>query len=353
MSWTWIAAALAAPPSAAPVAGATGANLQRPVWSADGRQLSYEANFHDDKRIELYVGDPDARSFTKIGQARAPSAATAGFRVSAAGQVVHEIAFAPDPARGFVYSASNAQQDYDLFLASGAALAPSPGADGGARWSPDGAWIVFTSARSGEGDLYLLATSEMSKPPRRVTSQANSTELYADWAPSGQSLVYVAHSSEGDNLWLLPSLSAAPLQLTSWPGHQVRPRFAPDGKRIAFYANHEDPDRFDLYVIAHGGAPVLVARGVHPDLRGPTWTRDGLHLVYVARDDARFDPVCAVRASEPARRACLPIGTVGNADLDLTSRDGVPTLAVVAQGLETDTLRDFKRLFVVPLPSLP
>lgn len=353
MIWTWISAALAATQPAVPVAGINGANLQRPVWSPDGQKLSYEANFHDDKRIELFVGDPGARDFAKVGQSRAPTAATTGFRVSGSGQVVHEISFAPDAARGFVYSASTAQHDYELFLATGSVLAPSPGADGGARWSPDGRWLVFTSARSGEGDLYLLEAAAMSKPPRRLTSQPDSTELYADWSPDGQSLVYVAHSAAGDNVWMLPSFGAQPLQLTSWPGHQVRPRYSPDGKRITFYANHENPDRFDLYVLAFGGAPQLLTRGVHPDLRGPAWTPDGQHIVFVARDDARFDPVCAVRVNDPSRHTCLPIGTVGNGDLDLAVRNGVPTLAVVAQGLVTDVQRDFKRLFVVNLPPLP
>jgi hypothetical protein len=51
--------------------------------------------------------------------------------------------------------------------------------------------------------------------------------------------------------------------------------------------------------------------------------------------------------------ATLPLGTVNNGDLDVTVRNGAPTIAVVAQGLETDPVRDFKRLFVATLPPLP
>ena len=48
------------------VASREGANVQRPTWSHDGKSLAYEANFHEQKRIELYVGDPQGGRFMRI-----------------------------------------------------------------------------------------------------------------------------------------------------------------------------------------------------------------------------------------------------------------------------------------------
>ena len=75
--------------------------------------------------------------------------------------------------------------------------------------------------------------------------------------------------------------------------------------------------------------------------------------MYVAEDDVEFDPVRAVRVSEPGRVSTLDLDTVGNGDLDLALRDGTTWVAVVSQGRRTDQRRDFKRLYVAPLPNLP
>lgn len=341
--------------TASPVAAVEGANLQRPMWSPDGKFLSFEANFHETKKIELYLGEPKEGAFRKIvAEQRAPTGLTEGFRTSrSANQVAHELAFAPKGLDAYVFAASNDLKDYDLYISEGAAIAAGPGADGGARWSPDGTFIAFTSARTGEGDLYLLDTERIEAPPKRLTTRTDSSELYVDWSPDGRALTFVAHSNTGDNVWLMPAIGAQPSTLTTWSGNQIRPRFSPKGDRIAFYANHDDPERFDLYVVGLSTAPRLVTRGVYPDVRGPAWTPDGKYIVYVSDDDARYDPIRAVQVDDTSRSTPIELGTVGNGDLDIVQRDGATWIAVVAQGRVSDTRRDFKRLYVAPLPPLP
>jgi Tol biopolymer transport system component len=350
----WIGPGAAGAP-AVRVAMVDGANLQRPAWSPDGSKLSFEANFHDQKRIELYLGEPRADGFRQItASRRGTSSVTKGFETSQGGMVVHELAFAPRGIDAFVFAASNDRFDYDLYVSEGATVASGPGADGGARWSPDGHHIAFTSARTGEGDLYLIDTRHIEQPPKRLTSLDDSSELYVDWSHDSANLVYVAHSDRGDNLWVMLGVPAAqPSRLTTWPGNQIRPRFSPASNRIAFYANHDDPERFDLYVVEIGAAPRMIVRGVYPDARGPSWTADGRHLVYVAQDDQKFNPIRAVRVDDPTRTATIDLGTVGNGDLDVVARNGGLWVAVVAQGRAQDPKRDFKRLYVAELPPLP
>ena len=350
-------ALLTLPAQSAPatvIAAVANANLQRPAWSPSGAKLSFEANFHEAKRIELYVGEvDDDPTFDKVQASRRSTSLTDGFQ-RRGGQVAHELAWAPARVTGdlFVFTASNADYDYDLYISGGTAIAPAKGADGGAAWAPDGGSIVFTSARTGEGDLYLIETDAIEGEARRLTSMAGSSELYVTWAPDGRSIVFVAHSDTGDNLWMLPAMGATPARLTHWPGNQIRPQFSPTERRVAFYANVERRDRFDLYTVEVGSTPKLLARGVYPDARGPSWTPDGEHIVYVADEDAALDPVRAVRVSNQ-RTTTLELGTVGNGDLDVVSRDGTLWIAVVAQGLEQDAVRDFKRLFIAPIEALP
>lgn len=354
MVLVWLVSVADAAP-AAQVAAVSGANLQRPCWSPDGRLLSFEANFHDEKRIELYLGEPREGGFDRVvGRSRATSALTDGFRTApTGGQVAHELAWAPRGIDAFVFAASNELFDYDLYISEGTTVAGAPGADGGAQWSPDGGFIAFTSARTGEGDLYLVDTHHIEAAPRRLTEQPGTSELYLDWSHDGRQLVFVSHSPAGDNLWLLPAIGSSPARLTAWAGNQIRPRFSPTDNRIAFYANHDDPTRFDLYVVEVGSSPRLMVRGVYPDVRGPSWTDDGKHLVYVAEDDLAYDPVRAVRVDDPTHVATVELDTVGNGDLDIVTRDGATWVAVVSQGQRDDPRRDFKRLFVAPISNLP
>jgi Tol biopolymer transport system component len=335
-------------------ARADGANIQAPCWSLDGKQLSYEANYHDRKVIELYVGD--GTTFRRVTpSSRVSTGLTAGFSTRASsGGVAHELTWAPPSVGRFLYAASSDRFDYDLYLSEGGPVAKSPGADGGAAWSPDGRYIAFTSARTGEGDIYLIDVSEIEKPPRQLTMPRTSSELHVNWAPTSDALVFVGHSRTGDNVWLLPDLDSAPVQLTTWRGNQIHPRYSPVNATVAFYANHDDPNRFDLYVMAAsaGSEAKRLVKGVVVNERGPAWTPDGKHVLVVVDDNDAFDPIVAVDVQTASVRR-LSLDTVGHGDLDVTARDGVFWLAYVAQGRSTDAVRDFKRLFASPIEGLP
>jgi Tol biopolymer transport system component len=337
------------------VAAVDGAHVQAPLWSNDGVKLAWEANYHERSSIELYVGNPVTRTFRRErGSVRATHGITAGFATSeSATKVVHELTWGPVDSGMYVFAASNDDRDYDLFMSRGGSVAPAPGADGGPRWSPDGRWIVFTSARTGEGDLYLLDAHAIDSEPKRLTDNEKGSELYASWSPDGQQLLYVAHSATGDNVWLLPAVDGEARQLTSWPGSQVRPSFSPDSTQIAFYANHEEAERFDLYVMRLGATQdeaVLAAEGVVADSRGPAWVPDSKRLIVTVNDDQDYDPIMLVDATGETKPTPLALGTVGHGDIDLVNREDGLWIAFVAQGLEGgDPVRTFKRLFVAKL----
>jgi Tol biopolymer transport system component len=349
----WFALVPLAAAGARVVSPEYGGNCQAPAWAKDGSRLAYEVNFHDRKIIELYVYESGKGTAQRIRPlTRGQSTLTAGFEVSKE-SVAHEASWAPLAIGRFVYSASTDGRDYDLFLEGSGAIAPAPGTDGTPAWSPNGRSIAFTSARSGQGDLYLLEVDRLDGPPRQLTSKPDTSELYAAWAPTGKALAYVAHSRQGDNLYVIDDTSAPEARrVTFGEGTQTRPSWSPDGKRIAFYSNHGTPGRFDLAVVpAAGGEPTALVTGVVLSAHGPSWTPDGKSIVFVKDDDARFDPIWIVPVDTPSAARAVGADTVGNGDLDLVKgKDGKTWLAVAAQGLAGDEVRDFKRVYVLELP---
>ena len=326
-------------------------NCQAPHWAPDGSKIAYEVNYHDRKVIELFLITASGDVEAVLPASRGTSQLTAGFSSSGQESVVFELSWSPTALNSYIYSASGARRDYDIHIKGGTPLAYAPGTDGNPKWSPSGAHIAFASARTGPGDLYLLHVRKLAEKPTRLTDDPTASELYPAWSPNGRMLAYVGHSNTGDNVYLIEDIkNPSARQLTQWQHMQTRPRFSPDGRQIAFYSNHQDSERFDLWVMDVDGSPRKLREDVVMNSLGPIWLPDGQSLLVVADEDDRFDPVYRVSLSGASSR--LATGTVGNGDHDIAVLgDGRTYLALAAQGTETGEKRDFKQIYVLPLPD--
>lgn len=131
----------------------------------------------------------------------------------------------------------------------------------------------------------------------------------------------VVFAAEGD-LWTVGDAGGTARRLTTHPGAEYFPRYAPDGKSIAFTGEY-DGNR-DVYVIpAEGGEPRRLTW--HPDADEVIdWTPDGKQIIFRTRAGNNTTSgfewhlfSVPVAGGEPT---ALPIGWAGRAAIDPVTR---------------------------------
>jgi Tol biopolymer transport system component/DNA-binding winged helix-turn-helix (wHTH) protein len=115
---------------------------------------------------------------------------------------------------------------------------------------------------------------------------------WAGWfafSQDGEWVAYVEFRAKGITLWRSRADGSERLQLTQPELQLMRPRWSPDGKRIAFM--RQGPGRpWKIYVVAaEGGEPQQIMDGDR-DESDPEWAPDGLSLMFGRPPDYLGEP---------------------------------------------------------------
>jgi TolB protein len=162
-------------------------------------------------------------------------------------------------------------------------LLASPGLDYNPTWSPDGAWVAFTSERNGSADLYRVRPNGADL--ERLTDSP-AFDDQAAFSPDGSHVVFVSTRAGGTaDLWTLDVQTRRAKALTSGAGGDFRPAWSPDGKWIAFSSDRgsglpfargrwESLHLVDIYLI-HPDGSGLKRLTAHGNFCGsPHWSGD-------------------------------------------------------------------------------
>jgi len=214
----------------------------------------------------------------------------------------------PDFSKGYVWAV---YPTFDIFTAKSDGsdlkqLTNSPGYDAETTITLDGKKLVFTSMRDGDLDIYTMDAD--GKNVRRLTN-----ELGYDggpfWSYDGKQIVYRAHHPQTDQqktdytdllkqnlirpttleIWVMNADGSNKRQVTSNGKANFGPYFFPDGKRIIFASNMDDPRgrNFDLYKINTDGTG-LERITFNDTFDGfPMFSPDGKKLVFASNRAAK------------------------------------------------------------------
>jgi len=278
-------------------------------FSADDQWLIYQMHEGEGNCDQIYIMDLEGkrRNMVSTGEGKTTCAYffPGGKRVLYASThgVDPECPPPPDYARGYVWKL---YPEFDIYTAKPDGsdlrrLTATPGYDAEATISRDGKKIVFTSVRDGDLDIYTMDAN--GENVERLT-----TEVGYDGGPffsaDGTKIVYRAHHPQdpdeiAEYKELLKTSALRPTrfeifvmdadgrnkrQLTHLGGASFAPFFHPDGKRIIFASNAENPRsrNFDLYLVNVDGTGL--ERVTYHELFDsfPMFSSDGKKLVWAS-----------------------------------------------------------------------
>jgi TolB protein len=170
-------------------------------------------------------------------------------------------------------------------------------------WSPDGRYIVFSSDRDGVPQLWVYDVEAATT--RQLTTFQARKSYSANWAADSASVVF--HSGRGGKfeafrLALAGEGETEAEELTRLRGYLSSPSLSPDGSRIAFSADVDDPNAHEIYVLELATGELTRLTDDPASDWSPVWSPDGERLAFVSDRRVRFDfdiYVMAADGSEP------------------------------------------------------
>ncbi len=135
--------------------------------------------------------------------------------------------------------------------------------------------IVFVSARTGNGDLYIANAD--GSDVRRLTSD-DKPELVPRCSPDGRFVAFVRGTTASGDLYRLDLGDGTELRLTNDPSRDSTPEWSPDGKRIYFTKRDGPHDRIAV-INADGSGLAYLTDGTNHDVM-PGLSPDGRRIVH-------------------------------------------------------------------------
>ena len=282
-------------------------------FSADGKQLIFQSTRDGRGCDQIYTMNVDGSNVKMVSTGEGRTTCSyifpGGRRLlySSTHLGSKECPPRPDFSQGYVWAV---YPTFDIFTAKPDGsdlkqLTNSRGYDAETTITLDGKKLVFTSMRDGDLDIYTMDAN--GRNVRRLTNEVG-YDGGPFWSYDGKQIVYRAHHPQTEKqkedyrnllkqnlirpttleIWVMNADGSNKRQVTRNGKANFGPYFFPDGKRIIFSSNMDDPRgrNFDLYKINVDGTGL--ERITYNDTFDgfPMFSRDGKKIVFASNRNA-------------------------------------------------------------------
>ncbi|MDB5348952.1 MAG: periplasmic component of the Tol biopolymer transport system [Planctomycetota bacterium] len=270
-------------PPSSPLARLTedGQEKARPVWSPDGKRLTFARHELGGAHIWQYIMTAnDPRSAWRLTDRKAPD-----FHAS----------YFPDGKRLIVavveLSGTQGNVDLSVIGEDGKGLKKVVGDLSGKLshqdWpspSPDGSRFAFSSTHEGNQEIYACKSDGIEVI--RLT-QSPGHDAHPCWSPKGEVIAFATDRWGGLEIATVKPDGTGLVRLTRSPGIDDFPAISPDGSRVAFVSQRDG--NAEIYVMdADGSNPANLSNHPGRDTQ-PSWTPDGKGVTFVSDRDGGTD----------------------------------------------------------------
>jgi serine/threonine protein kinase len=144
-------------------------------------------------------------------------------------------------------------------------------------WTPDGRWLTFRSWKTGTMTMWWMPGNQSG--PAQLLTNIGSMQSPESWSPDGKTLAFTQmdNPQSGSDIYVLPlDRDRKPQVFWRTKFSEGSPKFAPNGKWVAFSSN--ETGQPEVYVRAYpAGEKSLISNNGGTD---PLWRRDGRQLYY-------------------------------------------------------------------------
>jgi Tol biopolymer transport system component len=183
--------------------------------------------------------------------------------------------------------------------------------------SPEKKWVVFTSNRDSNWEIYISAVEEDNI--RRVTYNTTAIDIDPVWSPVGNQIVYESNRDGNWELYLFDVGTGVETRLTNSEGNDVNAAWSFDGEKIAYQSDREG--FWQIYELNIATLETsLLSDGIGDDLE-PQFTPNGEAIVFRSYRDGENSVIYKMDADgSGVIRLSDPAGDALNASVSPDSR---------------------------------
>jgi Tol biopolymer transport system component len=177
---------------------------------------------------------------------------------------------------------ANPHGNYGIYVmnadgTSYASVVDSPADETEPAWLPDGSGIAFTRNDA------LWTIDLQTREEARVIPDYSRTHGLSDFSPAAPFVAFTGHRTVGWDVFIYDRAERRVAPITEG-GRSCRPRFSPDGRKIAFVSSKAD-GKGDIWVMNADGTEKtrLTERDATADYY-PAWSPDGLSIVFASSE---------------------------------------------------------------------